>query len=181
MKALWLGCAVAAAASFAWAEKNADLPTAAKQAVAKMDAAVLQAKKRAVAELTSAMNTESRAGRLDSAVAVSARIKAINTEIDALENKPASGSGEDIVPGAWRMQNGVLYTFEKNKTFSASGGNFKWQGKWRVEDGKLLVDSTLFVDTYNLPAQKEVFGDQAVWTFKGKNSKGEAVSLHKQE
>lgn len=177
-------CLVLLAAAWAgstWAQKNVALPTAAKQAVTKLEAAVLQAKKRAVAELTSAMNAESRAGRLDAALAVKAKIAELGAEIDALESGPAAGGGEDLVPGVWRMQNGVVFTFDSNKTFSASGGNFKWQGKWRIEDGQLLVDSALFVDTYGLPAKKEVAGDQAAWTFRGKNSKGEAISLRKQE
>jgi len=74
-----------------------------------------------------------------------------------------------------------MFTLEKGNTFAASGGNFKWQGKWRVEDGRLIVDSAVFVDTYDLPAQKEARDGKAVWTLKGKNSKGEPVAMDKQD
>lgn len=163
------------------AEKAAELPTAARQAVAKMEAAVVAAKKKAVAELSSVAGTETRAGKLDSALAVNAKIKELNEEILVLENKPSSKKGEEFIAGAWRMHNGVTVTLNKDNTFSAGAGNFNWKGQWRVENAKLIVDSSLFVDTYELPAAKETREGRAVWRVKGKNSKGEPIFMDKME
>jgi hypothetical protein len=60
-------------------------------------------------------------------------------------------------------------------------GNFNWKGEWRVENTKLIVDSTIFVDTYELPATKETREGRPVWRVKGKNSKGEQVQMDKMD
>jgi hypothetical protein len=173
--------ALCAACCAGAAEKMAELPTAARQAVAKMEAAVIAAKKKAVAELTSVAGTETRAGRLDSALAVNAKVKELNEEILVLENKPSSKKGEEFMAGTWRMQNGVTVVMNKDNTFAAGAGNFNWKGTWRVENAKLVVDSTLFVDTYDLPATKETRDGRPVWRVKGKNHKGEPVYMDKME
>jgi hypothetical protein len=43
------------------------------------------------------------------------------------------------------------------------------------------VDSTIFVDTYDLPPQRETRDGKTVWTLKGENSKNEPVSMAKEE
>jgi hypothetical protein len=161
--------------------KEADLPTAAKQSLVRMDAMVLQARKKAVAELTSIMSTETRAGRLDVAMRVNDTVKAIAAEIAEASSLPSSKKASSSLPGKWRMHNTVLLTLESDNTFSAAGGNFKWAGTWRTENGKLVVDSTVFVDTYDLPPQRETRDGKTVWTLKGKNSKNEPVSMAKEE
>jgi hypothetical protein len=181
MKGIIVACCAVTAALTVWAEKGADLPMAAKQAVAKMETAVILAKKKAVSELSSVATSETRAGKLESAVAVTAKIKELNEELAVLENKPSSKKGEEFIAGTWRMQNGVTVVLNKDNTFSAGAGNFNWKGAWRVEAGKLIVDSTIFVDTYDLPATKETRDGRSAWLIKGKNSKGEAVSMYKQE
>jgi len=161
------------------AQKSAEMPTAAKQALTKMEATVIQAKKKAIADLTLIMNAETRAGRLDSAVTINAKIKelTVDTEGERAEGK----KGADFLPGVWRMQNGVRVSIEKNNTFSAAGGNFKWSGTWHVDNGQLVVDSTVFVDTYELPAKKEARNGKSAWIIRGKNNKGELVSMEKQD
>ena len=179
MKRGFVGCVAVALVLSANAQKAAELPAAAKQAVARMESAVTQAKKKAIAELTSVMNAETRAGKLDSAVVVSAKIKELTVD---LEGEKAEGKkGADFLQGAWRMHNGVLVTIDKSNSFSASGGNFKWSGSWRVENGKLIVDSAAFADTYELPAKRETRDGRACWVLRGKNSKGETVSMEKQD
>ena len=174
-----VGCVAMALVLSANAQKASELPAAAKQAVTRMEATVLQAKKKAITELTTVMNSETRAGKLDSAVAINAKIKELSAE---LEGEKAEGKkGTDFLSGAWHMQNGVLVTIEKNSTFSASGGNFKWSGSWRIDGGKLIVDSAAFVDTYELPPKKETRDGRPVWMLRGKNSKGEAVYMAKVE
>ena len=146
-----------------------------------MDATVIQAKKKAVSELTAVMNTETRAGRVESAFAVNAKIKELNEEIQMLSEESGSKKGADVIVGKWRMHNGVQFVFERNNSFSASGGNFKWDGKWRKDGNKLIVDSTVVVDTYDLPPQKEVKGARSVWSLKGRNSKGEPIFMERDE
>jgi len=181
MNVCWAGCVAALLAGNVFAEKSAEMPAAARQAITRMESSVLQAKKKAVSELTAVLNSETRAGRLESAVSVSAKIKELSAEVAVLEGGTTSKKGEDFIAGVWRGHNGVMFTLEKGNTFAASGGNFKWQGKWRVEDGKLIVDSALFLDSYDLPATKEARDGKAVWTLKGKNSKGEPVAMDKQD
>ena len=180
MKALLIGCVAVLLSNGAHAQDKGSLPTSAKQALAKMESTMIQAHKKALSELTAVMGTETRAGRLESAVAVEAKIKELTADLDVLENRP-SGKGTDFLTGKWLMNSGVSFAFEKDKTFAAEGGNFKWSGTWRVDDGKLLVNSTVFTDTYDLPPQKETRGGKSVWTLKGKNSNGEAIYLDKQD
>lgn len=179
MKYVFVGCLSVALALSAYAQKTAEMPAAAKQAVAKMEAAVAQAKKKAVADLTSVMNLESRNGRVESAAAVNAKIAELVAELGG--NTAESKRGTDFLPGVWRMQNSILFTIEKGNRFSAAGGNFKWSGTWRVDANKLIVDSTAFVDSYDLPPRKESREGKDVLTLRGKNSKGEVISLEKQE
>lgn len=179
MKKTRMGCVALALALGASALDGAEMPAAAKQAVAKMEAAVAQAKKKAVAELTSVMSLESRMGRVESAAAINEKIAELAAELGG--NAGESKRGTDFLPGVWRMQSGILFTMEKGNRFSAAGGNFKWSGSWRVENNKLLVDSTAFVDTYDLPPRKEAREGRDVLTLRGKNSKGEAIYFEKQE
>ena len=175
----FVGCVAVALVLGVNAQKAVEMPTAAKQVVAKMEVSVIQAKRKAVTELTSVMNSETHAGRLDSAVAINAKIKELTAEI---EGEKAEGKrGADFFPGTWRMQNGTLFTVEKGNKFSAAVGNFKWSGSWHVDSGKMIVDSSAFVDTYDLPAKRETRDGKSVWMLRGKNSKGEPVSLEKQE
>ncbi len=161
------------------AQDPADLPLAARQALTKLETTVIQAKKKAVADLTAVLNTETRAGRLKSANAVDQRLKTLAAEIEVLENPQSAGSGTDFLPGKWRAGSGALFTFEKGRTFAAEAGNFKWAGTWRVENGKLLVDSTLFTDTYDLPPKREARDGRTALSLKGKNHKGEPAYLDK--
>ena len=179
MNRWFVGCAAVALALSSNAQKVSELPAAAKQAVARMEATVIQAKKKAITELTAVMNSETHAGKLDSAVAINAKIKELSAELEG--EKAETKKGIELLAGAWHMQNGVLVTIEKNSTFSASGGNFKWSGSWRVDSGKLIVDSAAFVDTYELPPKKEMRDGRSVWMLRGKNSKGEVVSMAKLE
>ncbi len=181
MKCVSCACWAALVLLPAFADNNADLPTAAKQLLAKMEAAVIQAKKRAVSELTSVANTESRAGKAESAKAVNAKIKELNEELLLLENKPTSKKGEEFLAGTWLTHNGVKVVLEKDNTFSAAIGNFNWKGTWRTEKNALVVDANLYVDTYELPAKKETRDGRPVWRIRGKNSKGEAIYMDKQD
>lgn len=174
-------CVAVFLVGMACAEKEAELPTAAKQALTRLDATVLQARKKAVAELTSIMNSETRAGRLDVAMRINDTVKALTAEMDQAAALPSAKKASSSLPGKWRMHNTVLVTLEKDNTFSASGGNFKWAGKWRTDNSKLIVDSTIFVDTYDLPPQRETRDGRTVWTLKGKNSKNEPISMSKEE
>ena len=180
MKALFAGCLAVLFINGAFAQNRTSLPTSARQALAKMETTVVMAHKKALSELTAIMGSEKRAGRQDSVSAIEAKIKELSAELDVLENRP-SGNGTDFLPGKWLMNNVVAFTFEKDKTFAAEGGNFKWSGSWREDDGKLLVNSAIFTDTYELPPQKESRAGKVVWTLKGTNSKGEAVFLDKKD
>ena len=179
MRRGFIGCVAVALVLSVNAQKAAEMPTAAKQALSRMEATVIQAQKKAIAELTAVMNSETRAGKLDSALTISAKIKELTADLEG--EKAESKKGTEILSGTWRMQNGVLVAMEKNYKFSAAGGNFKWSGSWRVDNGKLIVDSTAFFDTYDLPAKRETREGKSVWMLRGKNSKGEAVSMEKQE
>ena len=181
MKRCMLFCFAVLLVGMANAQREAELPTAAKQSLARMDATVAQARKKAIAELTSIMNLETRAGHLDVAMRVNDTVKAVASEIEAASSLPSSKKASSALSGKWRMHNTVLLTLENDNTFSAAGGNFKWAGKWRTENNKLIVDSTVFVDTYDLPPQRETRDGKTVWTLKGKNSKNEAVSMAKEE
>ena len=122
MNRWFVGCAAVALALSSNAQKVSELPAAAKQAVARMEATVIQAKKKAITELTAVMNSETHAGKLDSAVAINAKIKELSAELEG--EKAETKKGIELLAGAWHMQNGVLVTIEKNSTFSASGGKF---------------------------------------------------------
>ena len=177
----WVSCYVAVLlAGLVSAQKEAELPTAAKQSLARMEVSVLQAKKKAVAELTSVMSAETRAGHLEVATKINDAIKALTAETDQ-SAQPLSKKTGDSLPGVWRMHNTVVLTLDKNNTFSAAGGNFKWTGKWHTDNGKLIVDSTTFADTYDLPPQKENRNGKTVWSLKGKNSKNEPIFMEKEE
>ena len=177
---LTASCAVLLAGHL-WSQNLADLPYSARQALDKMEAAVLAAKKKAVADLTAIKGAETRSGKLLSAAQLDAKIQELNAEIAVLEGKPLDGKGTDFLPGTWRMGNGVLFVFEKDGTFAAEGGNFKWEGTWRVDGRKLLVDSKMFVDTYTLPPARDARGGKSGWSLKGANSKGEPVYLDRVE
>lgn len=174
-------CGLVTLGAYADKEKEAALPTAAKQSLNRMDAAVVQAKKKAVAELTAVMNQEVRAGHTEVATAIGEKIKEISADVDALQQSPDAKKGQPSLTGTWRAHNTVQFVLEKNNTFSASGGNFKWTGKWTTSDNKLIVDSTQFVDTYDLPPQKEKKNGRDIWSLKGKNNKGEPIFMEKEE
>jgi len=178
----YVSCCVAVfLVGIASAEKEAELPTVAKQTLARMEATVAQAKKKAIAELTSVMSTETRAGHLEVATKINDTIKALTAELDQAAGQALSKKSGDSLPGKWRMHNTVLLTLDSNYTFSAAGGNFKWTGKWHTENGKLIVDNTFSVDTFDLPPQKETRNGKAVWSLKGKNSKNEPIYMEKEE
>ena len=181
MKQSILGCVACILVGSAWGQKAADMPTAAKQSLAKMEASVVQAKKKAVSELTAIASLETRAGRLGSAAAVNAQIKELNAEIEVDSDRSESKRGSDFIPGVWHLHTGGQYVLEKNNTFSASAGNFKWSGKWNVDNGKLTVDSTLFADIYDLPPHKEARDGKVFWVLKGKNGKGDSLVFSKEE
>ena len=93
----WISCSAAVfLVGFACAQKEADLPAAAKQSLARMDAVVAQAKKKAVAELTSIMSTETRAGHLDVAMRVNDTVKAIAAEIEDLPPQRETRDGKTV-------------------------------------------------------------------------------------
>lgn len=163
------------------AEPKAELPASARQALERLEGTIVQAKKRAVSELTAAMNSETRAGRTEAAMAIGEKIQELNADVAALLQKPEGKRGQPVLAGTWRMHNGVLFALDKNNTFAASGGNFKWSGKWTVSDGKLVVDSAQFVDTYDLPPQREKRNGKAVWSLKGRNSKGEPIFMERED
>ena len=181
MKSAYIGCLAVFFTGCVWGQELSDFPYPARQALDKMEAAVILAKKRAVADLTAVMASETRSGKMKAAALLDTKIKELSAEIDALENKGAPGKGTDFLPGKWRMGNGVIFLFDKANTFSAAGGNFKWSGTWKVDGRKLLVNSAVFVDAYDLPPQKSARGGQSAWSLKGTNSKGEPVYLDKLE
>ncbi len=163
------------------AQKEAELPTAAKQSLARMEASVLQAKKKAIGELTSVMSSETRSGHLEVATKINETIKALAAETEHSALQSLSKKSGDAIPGKWRRHDSAVLTLENNNTFSAVVANFKWSGKWRTENGKLLVDSTIFIDTYDLPPQKDTRDGKTVWSLKGKNSKNEPLYMEKVE
>ena len=165
----------------AGAQKEAELPTAAKQSLSRMEASVLQAKKKAIGELTSVMNSETRAGHLEVATKINETIKALIAETEQAALQPLSKKTGDSIAGKWRRHDSAVLTLENNNTFSAAVANFKWSGKWRTENGKLIVDSTIFVDTYDLPPQKDTRDGKTVWSLKGKSSKNEPLYMEKVE
>lgn len=177
MKTLLTAIGAALLAGHLWSQNPPDLPYSAKQVLDKMEAAVLAAKKKAIADLTAIKASETRSGKLLSATQLDAKIQDLSAEIEVLEGRPSDGKGTDFLPGKWRMGNGVLFVFEKDGAFAAEGGNFKWQGTWRVDGRKLLVDSKMFVDTYALPPTRDARGGKSGWSLKGVNSKGEPVYL----
>ncbi len=172
---------VALLVGFAGAQKEAELPTAAKQSLVRMEASVLQAKKKAIGELTSVMNSETRAGHLEVATKINDTIKALTAETEQAALQPLSKKSGDPIPGKWRRHDSAVLTLENNNTFTAAVANFKWSGKWRTENGKLIVDSTIFVDTYDMPPQKETRNGKVVWSLKGKNGKNEPLYMEKEE
>ena len=174
-------CVAVLLVGVASAQKEAELPTAAKQSLARMEASVLQAKKKAIGELTSAMNSETRAGHLDVAMKISETIKALTVETEQAALQPLSKKTGDALPGKWRRHDSAVMTLENNNTFSAAIANFKWSGKWRTDNGKLILDSTIFVDTYDLPPQKDTRDGKTVWSLKGKSSKNEPLYMEKIE
>lgn len=174
-------CVAVFLVGMACAEKEAGLPSAAKQSLARMDAAVVQARKKAVTELIAIMNSETRAGHLDVAMRINDTVKDLTAEIEQAAAMPTAKKSSSALPGKWRMQNTVLVTLESDNTFSAGVGTLKWSGKWRTEKDKLIVDSMIAVDTYDLPPQSATRNGKTVWTLKGKNNKNEPISMEKEE
>ena len=58
MRRGFIGCVAVALVLSVNAQKAAEMPTAAKQALSRMEATVIQAQKKAIAELTAVMNSE---------------------------------------------------------------------------------------------------------------------------
>lgn len=115
------------------------------------DAARLRSAERqkAIKDLEKAQTTVTKAGDLDAALAVKARIDELRQaeEADAAgllgEERPAKSDPATLAVGSWNVTktNGVtgLIELAAEKTARASAGPFVINGIWQIEKGRLVI------------------------------------------
>lgn len=144
------------------------LPAAAQAALDRLDKAeaklevehrkALSAERaKAIAELERVQKTVTKAGDLDGALAVKARIeelqKAEAVDADALlgEKPAAKVDAQRAAPGRWELAKGggnAICTLREDGSVTAMLGQLPVPGRWRAEKGRLII-------TW--------FGDEARW------------------